>query len=197
MNDQYQVRLEKESLVFSAAHFITFNGNVCERLHGHNYRVRAEVTGPLDENHYVIDFIALRDTLRQLVDELDHHMLLPTKHPQIRVTPDEREVWVCDAFNQRMHYFDATVMPPKLMGNVVCRDDPGWITFSLDGRYAYPSSGEVIDVATHKILTTLEDEQGRHVASEKLLEIDFQGDQPVRHGDQFGLGRVTAREQRK
>ena len=94
MPDQYHVRLEKESLVFSAAHFITFNGDVCERLHGHNYRVRAEVTGPLDENHYVIDFIALRDTLRQLVDELDHHMLLPTKHPQIRVTPDEREVLV-------------------------------------------------------------------------------------------------------
>ena len=108
----------------------------------------------------------------------------------IGLTPDEREIWVCDAFNQRMHYFDATVMPPKPLGNIVCRDDPGWITFSRDGRFAYPSSGEVVDVATHKILTTLEDEQGRHVASEKLLEIDFKGDQPIRHGDQFGLGRV-------
>ena len=108
----------------------------------------------------------------------------------IGLTPDEREVWVCDAFNQRMHFFDATVMPPKPLGNIVCRDDPGWITFSMDGRRAYPSSGEVIEVATHKILTTLEDEQGRHVASEKMLEIVFKDGQPVRHGDQFGLGRV-------
>jgi len=108
----------------------------------------------------------------------------------IGLTPDERELWVCDAFNQRMHYFDATVMPPRQIGNIVCRDDPGWITFSLDGHYAYPSSGEVIDVATHKVVTTLEDEQGRHVASEKMLEIDFHGEQPIRHGDQFGLGRV-------
>src|SRR6185369_11849891 len=88
----YRVRLEKEQHVFSAAHFITFNGNVCERLHGHNYRVAVEVAGPLDENQYVIDFIALRDELKTLTDELDHHVLLPTTHPLIQVTANEREV---------------------------------------------------------------------------------------------------------
>lgn len=91
-NESYYVRVRKTELVFSAAHFITFNGNVCERLHGHNYRVTAEVHGPLDENRYVVDFIALRDTLRAIVLELDHHVLLPTEHPQIRVTADDREV---------------------------------------------------------------------------------------------------------
>lgn len=88
----YRVRLEKEHHVFSAAHFITFNGDVCERLHGHNYRVAVEVAGPLDENQYVIDFIALRDELKILTDELDHHVLLPTTHPLIRVTAGEHEV---------------------------------------------------------------------------------------------------------
>jgi 6-pyruvoyltetrahydropterin/6-carboxytetrahydropterin synthase len=88
----YRVRLEKEHHVFSAAHFITFNGDVCERLHGHNYRVAVEVTGPLDENQYVIDLIALRDELKALTDELDHHVLLPTTHPLIRVTASEQEV---------------------------------------------------------------------------------------------------------
>ena len=88
----YRVRLEKEHHVFSAAHFITFNGDVCERLHGHNYRVAVEVDGPLDENQYVIDFIALRDELKAITDELDHRMLLPTGHPLIRVTAGETEV---------------------------------------------------------------------------------------------------------
>lgn len=92
MSETYRVRVSKDYLVFSAGHFITFNGNVCERLHGHNYRVAAEVEGPLDENHYVIDFIALRDTLKAIVDELDHHMLLPTLHPTIRVTADATSV---------------------------------------------------------------------------------------------------------
>ena len=70
MSESYCVRLEKEYHVFSAAHFITFNGDVCERIHGHNYRVFAEVDGPLDENHYVVDFIAMRDELRAIVDGL-------------------------------------------------------------------------------------------------------------------------------
>jgi len=82
----------KDHLVFSAAHFITFNGNVCERLHGHNWRVAAEIAAPLDENHYVYDFIALRDALQSIVAELDHRVLLPTKHPLIRVHEAGREV---------------------------------------------------------------------------------------------------------
>lgn len=89
---QFSIKLDKEQHVFSAAHFITFNGNVCERLHGHNYRVAAEIEGPLDENQYVFDFIAVRDELKGIIDELDHRMLLPTDHPLIRVAADDREV---------------------------------------------------------------------------------------------------------
>ena len=86
MPESYHIRLEKDYCVFSAAHFITFNGNICERLHGHNYRTFAEVPGGLDENGYVVDFIALRDSLKQITDRLDHHMLLPTQHAAIHVT---------------------------------------------------------------------------------------------------------------
>lgn len=88
----YRVRVTKDHLVFSAAHFITFNGNVCERLHGHNWRTAVEVAGPLDQNQYVFDFIALRDALQKIVNELDHRVLLPTEHPAIRVRVSEKEV---------------------------------------------------------------------------------------------------------
>lgn len=108
----------------------------------------------------------------------------------IGLTPDEKELWLSDGHNLRLHYFDATAMPPKQLGSLPLRLDPGWVTFSIDGRYAYPSSGEVVNVASHQIIATLEDEEGRHVASEKLLEIDFAGGQPVRNGDQFGVGGV-------
>jgi 6-pyruvoyltetrahydropterin/6-carboxytetrahydropterin synthase len=86
MTETYRVRIEKERLVFSAAHFITYAGDTCEPLHGHNYRIYAEVCGPLDENQYVIDFIALRDALQTIVNSLDHRMLLPTEHPTIDVS---------------------------------------------------------------------------------------------------------------
>ena len=107
----------------------------------------------------------------------------------IGLTPDGKELWVTDATNTRLHYYDATVMPPKPLGNIVVRDEPGWISFSIDGRYGYPSTGDVIEVATHKIVTGLKDEQGAAVQSEKLLEIDFDGNRPVRAGNQFALSR--------
>jgi 6-pyruvoyltetrahydropterin/6-carboxytetrahydropterin synthase len=112
MTKQYCVRLEKESLIFSAAHFITFAGNICERLHGHNYRVFAEIYGPLDENEYVIDFIALRDALQAITQELDHRMLLPKSHPTINVQADEKEVLV--TFEDRRWVFpldDCAILP--------------------------------------------------------------------------------------
>lgn len=123
MSESYHVRLCKEQLVFSAAHFITFDGNVCERLHGHNYRVEVHIFGPLDENHYVIDFIALRDSLQAIVTELDHHMLLPTEHPTIKVSAGETEVEV--TFEDRRWVFprgDCVLLPvPNTTAELVAR----------------------------------------------------------------------------
>jgi hypothetical protein len=107
----------------------------------------------------------------------------------IGLTPDETELWLADAANSRLHIFDATVMPPRRVAGIPLRDQPGWVTFSIEGDYAYPSTGDVIDVKTRKIVATLQDEERREVQSEKLLEIDFAGNQPIRVGDQFGLGR--------
>jgi DNA-binding beta-propeller fold protein YncE len=106
----------------------------------------------------------------------------------IGMTPDEREIWVSDGANHRVHIFDATVMPPRQLASIKLREQPGWVTFSIDGTLAYPSTGEVIDVATREIVARLKDETGRDVHSEKLLEIDFAAGRPIRNGDQFGRG---------
>ena len=107
----------------------------------------------------------------------------------VGLTPDEREIWVADGANSMVHVFDATVMPPKQVTSIAVRDQPGWVTFSMDGRFAYPSTGEVIDLKTKKIVAALTDEAGRMVQSEKVVEIVFDGTKPVRNGDQFGIGR--------
>ncbi len=108
----------------------------------------------------------------------------------IGMTPDETEIWLSDGANQRMHVFDATMMPPKQIATIGLRDQPGWVTFSLDGKWAYPSSGEVVNVKTKRIEFKLTDETGREVGSEKMVEVQWKNDRPVRTGDQFGLGRV-------
>ena len=107
----------------------------------------------------------------------------------IGLTPDEREIWLCDAHNGQLHVFDATVDPPRQTKSIAVREQPGWITFSLDGKYGYPSTGEVIDAASKQIMVGLADETGRAVHSEKVVEIHFDGEKPIRTGDQFGVGR--------
>lgn len=85
---RYSVRVTKDYLVFSAGHFITYDGDHCERIHGHNYRAAVTIEDDLDANHYVFDFIALKNMVRALTDELDHRMLLPTRSAMIRLEED-------------------------------------------------------------------------------------------------------------
>lgn len=92
MPENYCVRLTKDYLVFCAAHFVTYQGDVCEPLHGHNFRVSAEIEGPLDRDYFVVDFVAALAILRELVTALDHRVLLPTKHDLIHVREDETSV---------------------------------------------------------------------------------------------------------
>ena len=106
----------------------------------------------------------------------------------IALTLDEKELWLADAHNRRLHIFDNSEMPPKKIASIELRDEPGWITFSIDGRLVYPSTGEVIDAGTRKIVATLKDENGVDVQSEKLIEIDFAGGKAVRAGNQFAMG---------
>ena len=135
MTGQFSVWLEKEQLIFSAAHFITFAGKICESIHGHNYRVRCEVTGELDENGYVVDFIALRDALEGIVRQLDHKVLLPGESSLIKVEEQGDEVvatfehrrWVFPKDNCRilpMSNTTAELMAKFIAHELMKLDDP-------------------------------------------------------------------------
>ena len=68
MPERYSVRVSKDYLVFCSGHFISYEGDKCERLHGHNYRAAIEIEGPLDENYYVFDFIMLKTRAKLITD---------------------------------------------------------------------------------------------------------------------------------
>ncbi|MCL2743688.1 MAG: 6-carboxytetrahydropterin synthase [Planctomycetaceae bacterium] len=84
---QHAIRFENDSLYFSASHFITFGEpEKVEALHGHNFKVRAEVAGPLNDQLCVIDFIAAFDTLKHICEQLMHKVLIPKEHDFIKCT---------------------------------------------------------------------------------------------------------------
>jgi 6-pyruvoyltetrahydropterin/6-carboxytetrahydropterin synthase len=91
----FRVQVSKDYLVFASAHFITFRGHQCESLHGHNYRVGVSVEGSLDdESFFVLDFSVLKKTVRSLVDEIDHKVLLPTQNPKLSYSEQNDRVTV-------------------------------------------------------------------------------------------------------
>jgi 6-pyruvoyltetrahydropterin/6-carboxytetrahydropterin synthase len=94
MAERFKIRVTKDHLVFCAGHFISYEGDQCERLHGHNYRTAVEIEGPLDENFYVFDFIALKQLTKAITDELDHRMLLATQNEHIHVAKEGTTIHV-------------------------------------------------------------------------------------------------------
>jgi len=68
----------RSNIRFSSAHIIP-EYEKCGRLHGHSYAVHVEVVGELDDKGIILDFSLLKEALREIVNKLDHKVLLPEK----------------------------------------------------------------------------------------------------------------------
>jgi hypothetical protein len=123
--------------------------------------------------------------------------MVPFAHPPgttghgIAWSPDERRVWADDGGLPLVHVFDMSTSPPREVEAVKVANIPHWITFSIDGRYAYVAGRkgqqdptQVIDASTFSLVQTLD-------PSEDLLEVDKTDSDVVAVGNQFGVGRVT------
>lgn len=106
-------------------------------------------------------------------------------------TPDERQVWANDGGLPEVHVFDMTATPPNELPPVQVSNVSHWLTFGLDGRFAYVAgrkgSGDrtdVVDAASYQRVGSLG-------PSEDLLEVDFAAGVVTAVGNQFGIGRVT------
>ncbi len=104
MSTERYVTVERVRLKFAASHMATL-GDELEPLHGHNYLVRCRVEGELTDDSWVIDFSALKQYVREVCDELDHHFLLQRNSRLIEI--DERD----DSWALRFE--DRTYLLPK------------------------------------------------------------------------------------
>lgn len=84
--ESWSIKIHKDYLKFSAAHFLIFPDGSAERLHGHNYKVYVEVHSDLSPQGLVLNFKEIKPLIRAIVDGLDEHLLIPGEHPVLRVT---------------------------------------------------------------------------------------------------------------
>lgn len=80
----HKLILDDPKLNFSAAHFL-IEHDKCSRIHGHNYYVKIEIIGNLDENSMIIDFMKVKQTIIKSIAHLDHKLILPMKNPAIQI----------------------------------------------------------------------------------------------------------------
>lgn len=85
--EAYQtIKLSKEYLKFSAAHFTIFSETKRERLHGHNFNVDASVNIQNTTKHF-LDYGILKKKLKKTCDQLDEYTLLPQHSPHLQIKP--------------------------------------------------------------------------------------------------------------
>ena len=88
----FKVEVSKDYTTFSAAHFVSYDGDQIEPLHGHNYRTAASIEGDLDANSYVVNFTLLKQAMRAVCDSVDHVLLLPTGNPLLNIRRERRRL---------------------------------------------------------------------------------------------------------
>ena len=81
----YSIRLERNTLRFAAAHFVTFGGR-CESLHGHNYDIIVQIDGALSDDSWVADFGDVKRFVREIIGPLDHKFLFATANKHLAVS---------------------------------------------------------------------------------------------------------------
>ena len=101
------LHLAKQNFKFSAAHFLIFDEQHAERLHGHNYQVKVDIKAPSEASQhaegYFIDFNVFKKYIKARLDVWDEIVLLPKNHPDMKFKTTEKSLEV--TFRDRFYVF--------------------------------------------------------------------------------------------
>ena len=154
--ERWSIDLYKEYFKFSAAHFLIFPDGSAERLHGHNYQVTAEIEAVLTRFGIVIDFKQVKPVVRELVDELDEHWLLPGEHPVLAI--EARTDGVTEVRYEGRYYAapseDVIVLP---INNTSSENLAGWLGRELRTRLARRFE----DIQVRRLRVAVEETRGQ------------------------------------
>jgi hypothetical protein len=110
-------------------------------------------------------------------------------------TPDESEVWESSSDSDPHIYVWSMLdaMVPKLKERLSLKSQRGahWLTFNLNGDYAYVAPAKNSDDGTELFNARTHTSVGLIGSSEDMIEIDFTNGKISRVGDQYGIGRVA------
>jgi len=91
MNSYIYIDGWKSNIRFSSAHIIP-EYEKCGRLHGHTYAVHLKISGKPDEKGIIMDFSYVKDKLRDIVNKLDHMILIPENSNAVNIKKEGNNI---------------------------------------------------------------------------------------------------------
>ena len=93
-----------KEFTFEAAHklpFVPLN-HKCSNLHGHSFKARVCVQGPVNELGWVMDFADLKKKCGQCIEKLDHAYL--NEIPGLEnPTSENIAIWIWENIEKKLH----------------------------------------------------------------------------------------------
>jgi len=107
---RFSVIINRDTLRFSASHWVKYSPTVIEQdhdggiairrenttlvepLHGHTFRVKLEISGDLDEFGCVIDFVLVEQIMVKILHHYEHKILIPANDPDLILRDDGHQI---------------------------------------------------------------------------------------------------------
>lgn len=133
----------KSNIRFSSAHIIP-EYEKCGRLHGHTYAVHVNVKGEMDEKGIIMDFSLLKGTLREIVNNLDHKILVPRESKVLRIEKKKDNVKISLLDKQYLFPIDDCVFLP--LNSTSAENLANYILNELIKKLTLPKQIESIEI---------------------------------------------------
>ncbi len=116
----------KKSFTFDAAHRLDHYHGKCEALHGHTYRLQVTLQGKPDSEDMIMDFVQLKDLVKELVISRLDHAFLNDIIPQ--PTAENIAAWIwhqidCKVQRENCSLFSVEVWETATSSVLVHRED--------------------------------------------------------------------------
>ncbi len=128
-NNTTTIELQKEAMKFSVAHFTIFSATERERLHGHNYTVRCQITAGIDDNGMTFNYKYYKRRLIELCKFLNEYTLLAENSPHTQIEQTSSHCYV--HFNHEVIPFlnkDVKLLPIR---NITVEELARWFTLQI------------------------------------------------------------------
>tara|TARA_Y100000991_G_C21969745_1_gene348750 strand:+ start:2029 stop:2538 length:510 start_codon:yes stop_codon:yes gene_type:complete len=131
MNSSVTIKLNRNDLKFSAAHFTIFSATEREKIHGHNFYLEIQFTAGVGDNGISFDYRKMRKKVQSLCKKLNEKFLIPEQSDYLNISRNSDTQTVDLTFNkQKMTLLsdDLVFLPLK---NITSEELSRWFLIEL------------------------------------------------------------------